>query len=164
MCPGLYTANELLLTCTQLLPGGHLNVRKTSGYASLEERFFQRIKTNLHIVIAKSYYNVKRYLQEYPVALHKMACIDVYREYTASDWLDFASRWFGRCGAQNVVSNHQQSISSLIAEIHCSAGSSTSQHFNRKGIKMFSPLKFFECLQIFYDIYNRALAQKKVCF
>ncbi|XP_048580282.1 dynein heavy chain domain-containing protein 1 isoform X3 [Nematostella vectensis] len=51
-CPGLYTPTEIAIISTHLLPGGQLGARRTEHQNIAQERYFRRVKSNLHIVVS----------------------------------------------------------------------------------------------------------------
>ena len=93
-CPGFYQPSEIALIVTQHLPGGHLNnVRKINNVSQLVERFFQRVRNNLQIVVGIKQSAVCNFLTKYPSIVHKFHLVDFYGNNDAHFWSAFSTRW-----------------------------------------------------------------------
>ncbi|XP_057293707.1 dynein axonemal heavy chain 1-like isoform X2 [Hydractinia symbiolongicarpus] len=155
-CPDLYSSSELLLICTEMLPGGLKTRKKGESYERAENRFFQRIKQNLHIVLCENQEGLRKLLNVYPVFLHKMFCVDVYKEWS-NDVLQHISLKYllKRSDSMQGVSRRDlKQVSNVAAKIHQTTREFTSKIFTEKGIEVYSPLKFFEFIDLFTRLFG----------
>lgn len=161
LCPGLYTPKELPLICNQLLPASHR--MRTNGYGQIEDRFFQRIKQNLHVLICiKDDERLSTILNKYPILIHKVACIDVYKEWSRDFLFRFARSALQDDGStattflDHVVPSGMDinafisKISTVMAQIHVTSRCFLKESSNEKSL--YTPQKFDEFVQLFINL------------
>ena len=160
-CPGLYTPSELTLICTRLLPGGHLNnIRKLNNISHLIERFFQRVKNNLLIVVSLKHADVAPFFRQFPTALHKFHLIDHYGNNDADFWSSFCSLWFDKHMQADDVPTKE--LSRCLGIVHYVVKQEMNGCHADQVEYFTSPLKVLECLQVFQGLYRSIKGQSEV--
>ena len=165
-CPGFYTPSELTLICTQLLPGGHLNnIRKLNNISHLIERFFQRVKNNLQIVLSLKHDDVANFCNHYPNVLHKFNLIDHYGNNDVDFWSSFCSIWLDKHMANEEEGFPTMELSRYLGTVHYSVKEHfvfNKKHKENKIEHFMSPLKILECLNVFQGLFKSIKSQSQV--
>ena len=152
----------------KLLPRGRSDRRRSESKAGVPDRFTRRVIVNLHIVFCARYESLNEMLAEFPCILSKVACIDIYREWTTDILEKVAEKWLISKGNNYFFSNalwydrslQMKSIYSAMAKIHCSAR--IRLDVSRLGIEIFSPLKFVEFVDLFRYLCNTICQERQV--
>lgn len=164
-CPGFYTPSELTLICTQLLPGGHLNnIRKLNNISHLIERFFQRVKNNLQIVLSLKHADVVNFCNHYPNVLHKFNLVDHYGNNDVDFWSSFCSIWLDK-HMSDEEDIPAMKLSRYLGAVHYTVKQhivTSKQHGEERIDHFMSPLKMLECLQVFKGLFKSIKSQSLV--
>eukprot|EP00111_Clytia_hemisphaerica_P005633 TCONS_00016358-protein len=164
-CPGFYEPSEIALVITQHLPGGHLNnVRKINNISQLVERFFQRVRNNLQIVVGIKRSEMCDFLTRFPTILHKFHLVDFYGNNDAHFWSAFSTRWL----IENMTGEDidAPNLSELIGTVHHVTKQQLNETCGAEADRYISPLKLMECLQIFKKLFHsiREVSQKRSAY
>eukprot|EP00795_Rhopilema_esculentum_P014239 gene14239-5264_t len=169
-CPDLYSKDELTAIGNHLLPGGQVGQRRTESKVVAQDRFLRRIMTNLHIILCTWHGSLSDIAEEYPNILTRIACVDIYCEWTVDILKEVAERWLLSKGKNEFffkvlweMDNRDRQLSAIytaMAHFHLSARNSLDKDFKDLGLDIFSPLKFIELVELFRTLCN-AICQTK---
>lgn len=176
-CPGLYTSNELSMISSQLLPGGQRGAKRTENQDIAQERFFRRVRSNLHLVVCLNYSSlstdtspVENLFFKFPALVTRSCCVDVYRSWPhealvciADKILDTEDKVFDRVAWKKSDRETQKAtICSIMSHIHLSARSMTEKLYGSKGLKMLTPNTFLEFVDLFKKYCDRICTKEMV--
>lgn len=176
-CPGLYTPNELFMISNQLLPGGKRGARRVENQDIAQERYFRRVKSNLHVVVCLKYRKLdlsnsleKNQLYKFPALVTSSCCVDVYRAWPHEALVSIAQKQLeeeesvfsllplkkrekdGQCAA----------VCSVMAHVHLSSRSMVRRIYGMEALKFYSPDTYLDFIDLFRKICKRLCLKEKV--
>ena len=144
----------------------------SDGYGQIEDRFFQRIKQNLHIIICLRHNkDLNNNLHKFPMFVHKVACIDVYKEWTENILSAVAYNSLKNNSPALLQSlgntelnrkDYLKMISRIMAKMHVVTRDYISITLGEKAIEMYSPRKFNEFVHLFLNISHQRVQSIQV--
>lgn len=176
-CPGLYTNNEISIISSQLLPGGQRGARRTEHQDIAQERFFRRVKSNLHVVVCLKYEPLSStnspstsQLYKFPLLFTRCCCVDAYIPWPHEALTSIANNLIKE---EDPVFNHVPwskrdreaqvaSICSIMAHVHLSARSMVQKVHGSKGLKVYSPDDYLDFVELFKKFCVRLCLKEKV--
>ena len=128
--------------------------------------------TNLHIILCTWHGSLSDIAEEYPNILTRVACVDMYCEWTVDILKEVAERWLLSKGKNEFffkvlweMDNRDRQLSAIytaMAHFHLSARNSLDKDFKDLGLDIFSPLKFIELVELFRTLCNAICQTKEV--
>lgn len=160
----------------QLLPGGQRGARRTENQDIAQERFFRRIKTNLHIVVCLKYVPLtmsdsplRAQLCRFPTLIMRSCCVDVYHAWPHEALVSVAEKLLESGDALGQVpwkrrerESQTAAIASVMAYVHLSSRTMIQKLQGTKGVKLYSPDTFLDFVDLFNEICTRICVHEKV--
>ena len=127
-----------------------------------QERFFRRVRTNLHVIVCLNYpsdqfstlqkFPFSRF-SEFPSLLTRTCCIDVFQPWHGSSLVQVSAL---RLADQHVVAAVQQiidtcksSVATIMSYVHTSSVKMQERQFGFNQYKCYTPKTFVEFVDIF---------------
>ena len=162
---------------SQLLPGGQRGARRTENQDIAQERFFRRVRANLHLVVCLKYTPfttcdspVLNKLYKFPTLVTRSCCVDVYRAWPHEALVSIADKIIDTkdeafqhvpCGRAE-RETQTATICSIMAHVHLSARSMVEKLYGSKGLKLYSPVTYLEFVELFRKYCTRICTKEKV--
>ena len=160
-CPGLYSSNELATICNELIPG-LLRSRRNDNMYVAQERFFRRVRTNLHVIVCLDYgYDQSgiadkfAFVQfaKFPLLLTRAGCINVYQPWQGNSLTEVSILRLAchhtHAAVQVIIDASKSSVSTIMAYIHTSAVTMLKNQFGFNRYKCYTPKTFVEFVDMF---------------
>ncbi|XP_028405416.1 dynein heavy chain domain-containing protein 1-like isoform X2 [Dendronephthya gigantea] len=165
-CPGLYSTNELATVCNELIPGSLRGRRNDSVYVA-QERFFRRVRTNLHVIVGLEFpsdepcivYNSSfSTFSAFPLLLTRTCSVDVFQPWhsaslTKVSTLRLASKAL-EPAVREMVKACESSLAATMSYVYTSAVEMLEQQFGFNKYKCYTPKTFVEFNDIFVKCCN----------
>jgi hypothetical protein len=160
-CPEIYSSNELAAICNELIPG-ILRGRRNDNMYVAQERFFRRVRANLHVIVCLDYPSdqpsiVHKFpfsqFSEFPSLLTRTCCIDVFQPWhdsslTKVSILRLASQHVD-AAVQEIIESCKSSVAAIMSYVHTSSVKMLEQQFGFNRYKCYTPKTFVEFVDIF---------------
>ena len=176
-CPGLYTTNELSMISSQLLPGGKRGARRVENQQIAQERFFRRVKSQMHIFVCLKYTPISQsicpdetQLYRFPTLVTRSCCVDVYRGWPHEALVSVAEKVLEE--EEDVLSllplkkrerdSQAAAICSIMGYVHLSARSMVERCYGVKALKVYSPDTFLDFVDLYRKICKQLCVKAKV--
>lgn len=176
-CPGLYTPNELSMISNQLLPGGKRGARRVENQDVAQERYFRRVKSNIHVVVCLKYTPLdlatspqKNQLYRFPALVTRSCCVDIYRAWPHEALVSVAEKLLEE--EENVLSllplkrrerdSLSAAICSIMAHVHLSSRNMVERIYGVKALKFYSPDTYLDFVDLFRKMCKRLCVKEKV--
>ncbi|XP_029192398.2 LOW QUALITY PROTEIN: dynein heavy chain domain-containing protein 1-like [Acropora millepora] len=175
-CPGLYTQNELSLISSQLLPGGKRGARRAESQDIAQDRYFRRVKSNLHVVVCLKYTPLhlsaspdKNQLYKFPALVTRSCCVDIYRAWPHKALISVAEKVLEK---EESVLNllplkrrerdmQSSTICSVMAQVHLSSRTMVEKVYGSRALKFYSPDTYLDFIDLFRKICIRLCVKEK---
>ena len=176
-CPGLYTHNELFMISNQLLPGGKRGARRVKNQDIAQERYFRRVKSNLHVVVCLKYRKLdltnspeKNQLYKFPALVTRSCCVDIYRAWPHEALVSIAQKQleeeesvFSLLPLKRREKDVQSAaVCSIMAHVHLSSRSMVRRIYGLEALKFYSPDTYLDFIDLFRKICKRLCLKEKV--
>lgn len=158
--------------CNELIPG-ILRGRRNDTINLAKERFFRRVRTNLHVIVCSEYPSndtakefPSLWFSRYPTLLTKASCIDVYQPWQGSS-LTKASLLRLSCQnfnpqLQEMINPCKNSVAEVMSHVHTSSVENLEQQFGFNQYKCHTPKTFLEFVDVFANCCEFIWKQEQV--
>jgi len=161
----------------QLLPGGKRGARRVENQDIAQERYFRRVKSNIHVVVCLKYTPInlstspdKNQLYKFPVLVTRSCCVDIYRAWPHEALVSVAQKVLEE--EENVLSllplkrrerdSQSAAVCSIMAHVHLSSRSMVERIYGAKALKFYSPDTYLDFVDLFRKICKRLCVKEKV--